>query len=151
MRVLRMGLLGRLFARFRRKEQVQETEKKEERKSFSSYMRESPKILAYFRRERGISKRELELVLVDNEDRPAYQIAQIAEYLMPDLNLFYIATGRPDAFEDLAEEAMEEYGLLLTLLTDADGQLPGNLVLDTNEWEKHLDIMSSLSYNTMIM
>ena len=70
---------------------------------------------------------------------------------MPDLNLFYIATGRPDAFEDLAEEAMEEYGLLLTLLTDAGGQLPGNLVLDTNEWEKHLDIMSSLRYNTMIM
>ena len=138
-----MGLLGRLLARFRRKEPAQETEKKEEKKSFSSYMRESPKILAYFRRERGISKRELELVLVDNEDRPAYQIAQIAEYLMPDLNLFYIATGRPDAFE--------EYGLLLTLLTDAGGQLPGNLVLDTNEWEKHLDIMSSLRYNTMIM
>ena len=43
------------------------------------------------------------------------------------------------------------YGLLLTLLTDAGGQLPGNLVLDTNEWEKHLDIMSSLRYNTMIM
>ena len=146
-----MGLLGRLLARFRRKEPAQETEKKEEKKSFSAYMRESPKILAYFRRERGISKRELELVLVDNEDRPAYQIAQIAEYLMPDLNLFYIATGRPDAFEDLAEEAMEEYGLLLTLLTDAGGQLPGNLVLDTNEWEKHLDIMSSLRYNTMIM
>ena len=54
-------------------------------------------------------------------------------------------------FRSLAEEAMEEYGLLLTLLTDAGGQLPGNLVLDTNEWEKHLDIMSSLRYNTMIM
>lgn len=146
-----MGWMGRFLARFRRKEHVQEAEEKEEKKNFSFYMMESPKILAYFRRERGISKRDLELVLVDNEDRPAYQIAQIAEYLMPDLNLFYIVTGRPDAFEDLEKEAMEEYGLLLTLLTEEAGSLPGNLVLDTNEWEKHLDIMSSLSYNTLIM
>lgn len=151
MQGLQMGFLQRFLARFRRKEAVQGTEEKEERKSFSSYMMESPRILAYLRREQGISKRDLELVLVDNEERPAYQIAQIAEYVMPDLNLFYIVTGRPDAFEDLAEEAMEEYGLLLMLLSDEGGQMPGNLVLDTNEWEKHLDIMASLSYNTLIM
>ena len=147
-----MFFLRRLAAWFGRKKEIQEREDGEEqRRSFFLYIRKTPEIVTYLRREKGIACKKLELTLIDDEDRPAYQIAQIAEYLMPDLNLFYIATGRPDAFEDLAEEAMEEYGLLLTLLTDAGGQLPGNLVLDTNEWEKHLDIMSSLRYNTMIM
>lgn len=46
---------------------------------------------------------------------------------------------------------MEEHGLLMVVLQKGEGQIPGNLLLDINEWEKHLDIISAVSYNTLIM
>ncbi len=130
---------------------LQEPKAAEERRSFSMYMGMTPRIVTYFRREKGIARKDMELVLIDDEDRPAYQIAQIAEYLMKDLNIFYLVTDREDAFEELAEEAMEEYGLLLVLLPKGGEAGLGNLVLDVREWEKHLDIISAVSYNTLTM
>lgn len=143
-----MRFFQKIFSWFRKKERPPEPVAAEERRAFSMYMRETPKIVTYFRREKGIARKDMELVLVDDEDRPAYQIAQIAEYLMKDLNIFYLATNREDAFEDLAEEAMEEYGLLLVFLPEGRTGA-GNLVLDVREWEKHLDIISAVSYNTL--
>ena len=144
-----MRFFQKIFTWFRKKEVLQEPQAAEERRSFSMYMGMAPRIVTYFRREKGISRKDMELVLVDDEDRPAYQIAQIAEYLMKDLNIFYLVTDREDAFEDLAEEAMEEYGLLLVLLPKGKEAGSGNLVLDVREWEKHLDIISAVSYNTL--
>lgn len=146
-----MGFFRRLCSWFRKKRKVQTQETERERRSFFLYIMKTPEIVTYLRRERGIAGRKLELTLIDDEDRPAYQIAQIAELLMKDLNFFYLLTERAEAFEELAEEAMEEYGLLLVLLPKEGGQLPGNLVLDVREWEKHLDIISAVSYNTLIV
>lgn len=145
-----MGWFRRLMARLRRREEVQKPEE-EERRNFFRYIMETPRIVTWMRREKGISRKKLELTLIDDEERPAYQIGQIAELLMKDLNIFYLVTGREDAFEDLVEEAMEEHGLLLVLLPRTEGQAPGNLILDVGEWEKHLDIISAVSYNTLTM
>ncbi len=144
-----MGFFQKLLHLFRRKEEAPETKESEERRSFFLYIVETPKILTYLRRERGISRQKLELALIDDGERPAYQIAQIAELLMKDLNVFYLVTERPEAFQELSEEAMEEYGLLLVLLSEESGQAPGNLTLDVREWEKQLDIISAVSYNTL--
>lgn len=145
-----MGFFRRLFfAWFGKKEETQEPEAERERRSFFLYIVKSPEIVTYLRREKGISRRKLELTLIDDEDRPAYQIAQIAELLMKDLNFFYLMTERADAFEELVEEAMEEHGLLMVLLPKEEGSIPGNLVLDVGAWEKHLDIISAVSYNTL--
>ena len=147
-----MRFFQKIFSWFRKKERRSEPETAEERRTFSMYMRETPRIVTYFRREKGISRKDMELVLIDDEDRPAYQIAQIAEYLMKDLNIFYLVTDREDAFEELAEEAMEERGLLIVVFEEAPGErMPGNLALDIREWEKHLDIINTVSYNTMII
>lgn len=91
------------------------------------------------------------MTLIDDEDRPAYQIAQIAELLMKDLNFFYLVTEREEAFEELAEEAMEEYGLLMVILPKGEEAVPGNVMLDVREWEKHLDIVTTVGYNTLTM
>lgn len=145
-----MFFLRRLAAWFGRKKEIQEREDGEEqRRSFFLYIRKTPEIVTYLRREKGIACKKLELTLIDDEDRPAYQIAQIAEYLMKDLNFFCLLTERAEAFEELAEEAMEEYGLLLVLLPKGNGKVPGNLILDVREWEKHLDIISAVRYNTL--
>lgn len=136
---------------FRRKEKdTEEIPQKTEQKSFFVYMVRIPQILTYFRREKGIARRDLELTLIDNEEQPAYQIAEIAELAMTDLNLLYIVTARPEEFTELADEAMEEHGLLLIILVkDSGKRLPGNLVLDLRDWENQLDIISALSYNTL--
>lgn len=137
-----MGFWKQLLSRWRKKEQPKET-RPEEKKSFYLYIVRIPQILTWFRREKGIPKKKLELTLIDDEDRPAWQIAQIAGLVMTDLNLLYIVTNREEVFQELAEEAMEESGLLVALRPWADaGNPPGNLVLDIREWEKHLDIMS---------
>ena len=146
-----MGFFRRLIARFRKKEEVQTSKEEEKRRSFFLYIVETPKILTYFRREKGIARRKLELTLIDDEDRPAYQIAQIAELLMKDLNFFYLVTEREEAFEELAEEAMEEYGLLMVILPKGEEAVPGNVMLDVREWEKHLDIVTTVGYNTLTM
>lgn len=145
-----VGFFRRLFFTwFGKKEETQESKAEQERRSFFLYIVKSPEIVTYLRREKGISRKKLELTLIDDEDRPAYQIAQIAELLMKDLNFFYLMTEREDAFEELVEEAMEEHGLLMVLLPKEGERVPGNLVLDVSAWEKHLDIISAVSYNTL--
>lgn len=146
-----MGLFYRIFTWLRKKEEVQVPEEEEERRSFFLYIMKTPKIVTYLRREKGIARRNLELTLIDDEDRPAYQIAQIAELLMKDLNFFYLLTEREEAFEELVEEAMEEHGLLMVLRSREEGEIPGNLILDVGEWEKQLDIVSAVEYNTLII
>jgi hypothetical protein len=60
-------------------------------------------------------------------------------------------TSRPEVYEELADEVFEERGMLLICLEKMDDRnLPGNLILDLNEWENHLDIISVLGYNTLI-
>ncbi len=145
-----MGFLRKLLLLWKKKEHTEETEKQEEQKSFFLYIKRIPQIVTYFRREIGIPQKKLELALVDDEDRPAYQIIQIVELLMEDLNLLYLATGRRSEFEELAEEALEHNGLLIVLLDPVmGGNMPGNLTLCLCEWEKHLDIISGVSYNTV--
>ena len=146
-----MGFFRRLIARFRKKEEVQTSKEEEKRRSFFLYIVKTPEIVTYLRREKGIARRKLELTLIDDEDRPAYQIAQIAELLMKDLNFFYLVTEREEAFEELAEEAMEEYGLLMVILPKGEEAVPGNVMLDVREWEKHLDIVTTVGYNTLTM
>lgn len=146
-----MGFFRRLIARFRKKEEVQTSKEEEKRRSFFLYIVKTPEIVTYLRREKGIARRKLELTLIDDEDRPAYQIAQIAELLMKDLNFFYLVTEREEAFEELAEEAMEEYGLLMVILPKGEESVPGNVRLDVREWEKHLDIVTTVGYNTLTM
>lgn len=142
----------RKFLFFRKKEKkAEETPKEEERKSFFLYVARVPQIVTYFRRERGISRRDLELVIVDNEEQPAWKIGQILELLIWDLNLLYLVTGREEAFEELTETAFGDRGLLIVLLPELPAEdPPGNLVLDLNDWEKHLDIISAVGYNTLI-
>ena len=143
-----MGFWKRLLFFWRKKEQP-EMELVREERNFFSYIPYVPKILTYYRREKGIPKKALELVLIDNEEQPAWKVQQAAELLLPDLNFLYLVTRREEAFEELTELALEEYGLLIALLPrGVKEELPGNLTLDLNDWERHLDIVSALSYNT---
>lgn len=144
-----VGLFRRLFTWLRKKDEVPNSEEEDKRRSFFLYIMKTPEILTYFRREKGIARRKLELTLIDDEERPAYQIAQIAELLMKDLNFFYLVTGREEAFEELVEEAMEEHGLLMVIVPKETETMPGNLTLDVKEWEMHLDIVSAVGYNTL--
>ena len=48
---------------------VEEIQEEAPKKSFFLYITMVPKILTYFRRERGIAKKYLELVLIDNEEQ----------------------------------------------------------------------------------
>ena len=147
-----MGFFRRLFSFWKKRENTEEITRQEERRSFFLYIVRVPEIVTYLRREQGISRKNLELTLVDDAERPAYQIVQIAELLTADLNLLYIVTSRPEIFEELAEEAMEERGLLIVVFEDVPGErMPGNLALDIREWEKHLDIINTVCYNTMII
>lgn len=148
-----MGWMKKLLW-FWKKEEVTEEEMQspKEERSFRLYIEKIPELIAYFRREKGIARKDLELVLIDNEDQPAYRMLEAAELLAADIRIFYIKTGRPDAFEAFAQEAMEEQGLLVILLQEGlKEHLPGNLILDARDWEKQLDILSAVSYNSVIM
>ena len=140
----------RFLRHFQKEEAIEDIQEEAPKKSFFLYITMVPKILTYFRRERGIAKKYLELVLIDNEEQPAYQVVEIVESLMEDLNFLYLVTGRADYFEDAIEEALEEYGLLVVVLPEVKEPMPGNLILDTRDWENHLDIITPISYNTMI-
>ena len=37
----------------------------------------------------------------------------------------------------------------MVLRSREEGQVPGNLTLDVGEWEKQLDIVSAVGYNTL--
>lgn len=145
-----MGFFRRFLLYLKKEELVEEQKEEVQEKSFFLYITQVSKILTYFRRERGISKKELELVLIDNQDQPAYQVVEIVESLIEDLNFLYLVTKRPDYFEDIIEEALEEYGLLVVVFTEFPDPMPGNLILDTRDWENHLDIITPISYNTVI-
>jgi len=146
-----MGLFRRILSFLKKKEKPEEEEVQEAPKSFFLYIVRVPEILTYLRREQGISKKNLKLVLVDNEEEPAWKIEQIIELVMPDLNLLYLVTKREAAYEELVEQAMGEHGLLIVLFKEIpEGQPLGNLLLDLNDWEKHLDIIPAVGYNTLI-
>ena len=68
--------------------------KAEEQKSFFLYMRMAPEILTRIEGETGNSPEELELVLIDNENEPVWQVQAILERLVPGLNLLYLVTDR---------------------------------------------------------
>jgi hypothetical protein len=136
--------------RKRKKPEISQGEPAEE-KSFFLYIEHIPEVLAYFRRTKGISKKKLELVLIDNEGEAAWKILKLMENLMGELNLLYLVTSRPEVYEELADEVFTERGMLLICLEKTDDRnLPGNLILDLNEWENHLDIVTALRYNTLI-
>ena len=145
-----MGFFRKLWQSFKREEQTETLQNEVPQKSFFLYIAEITKVLTYFRREKGISKKDLELVLIDNEDQPAYQVVEIVESLIKDLNFLYLVTRRPNYFDEMIDEALEEYGLLVVVLAELMEPIPGNLVLDTRDWENHLDIISPISYNTVI-
>lgn len=142
-----MGLFGWLLSKWRKPKQ-DASERKQEEKSFYQYIMCITKVLTYFRRDAGISRKNLELVVVDEPEQPAWQIHQILEQLIPELNLLYLITDRPEAYEELVEEALEDRGLILTLMSDRDMEkMPGNLVLDLRDWQMHLDIINQPRYN----
>ena len=80
--------------------------KAEEQKSFFLYMRMASEILTRMRRERGIPLKELELVLIDNENEPVWQVQAILETLVPGLNMLYLVTEREEHFEEQAEDCL---------------------------------------------
>ena len=125
----------------RKEDSVPEKKEKEE-KSFFLYMSRVPEVLTYLRRTSGIPLRDLELVVVDNPTEPAWQVERILELLVPELNLLYVLTDRPEYFRELSEEVFEEQGLLMTLTGRPEIRTAGNLVLDLGDWEMHLDIIS---------
>ena len=65
-------------------------------------MRMASEILTRMRRERGIPLKELELVLIDNENEPVWQVQAILETLVPGLNMLYLVTEREQQFEEQA-------------------------------------------------
>ena len=119
------------------------TEKKEKKqKSFFLYMRMASEILTRMRRERGIPLKELELVLIDNENEPVWQVQAILEKLVPGLNVLYLVTEREEQFEDQAEELFDSRGLIVAMKKPGAEKPSGNLILDLHDWEMHLDIIS---------
>ena len=128
------------FRSRKQQEKVVETPKAE--KSFFLYMRRVPEVLTRMRREQGIPLKDLELVLIDNEEEPAWQVQAVLEKLVPGLNILYLVTDRKEEFEELAEELFDSRGLIV-VMTDPEAENPaGNLILDLHDWEMHLDIIS---------
>ena len=112
---------------------------------FSDYVPRIPEIVLYMRRQREISRRQLELTVVDKEDEPAWRVEGIIRNLMKDPQVMYLVTDRVEAFAEMEEEAMEMYGLLFLVLEKTDlKKMPGNLVLDLNLWENQLDRFSKI-------
>lgn len=125
--------------RLKKKKDFEPEEEAKQKPSFFLYVANSPGILTWMRREKGISRKNLELTLIDNEEEPAWQVAELIELLTTDLNLLYILTDRAAAFEELAEKAFRERGLLIILMSlPGEGRLPGNLTMDLREWEEQL-------------
>ena len=130
------------WLKHQRKEDSVPEKKEKEQKSFFLYMSRVPEVLTYLRRMSGIPLRNLELVVVDNPSEAAWQVERILELLVPELNLLYVLTDRPEYFRELSEEVFEEQGLLMTLSSRQEIRAAGNLVLDLCDWEMHLDIIS---------
>lgn len=132
--------LGEWFRSRRQQEKLVETPKAE--KSFFLYRERVPEVLTRMRREQGIPLKDLELVLIDNEEEPAWQVQAVLDKLVPGLNVLYLVTDRKEEFEELAEELFDSQGLIV-VMTDPEAENPaGNLILDLHDWEMHLDIIS---------
>ena len=132
----------REWLQHQKKEDSVPEKKEKEQKSFFLYMSRVPEVLTYLRRMSGIPLRNLELVVVDNPSEPAWQVERILELLVPELNLVYVLTDRPEYFRELSEEVFEEQGLLMTVTDRPEIRTAGNLILDLCDWEMHLDIIS---------
>lgn len=112
---------------------------------FADYVPRIPEIILYIRRQREISRRQLELTLIDKEDEPEWRIKGILRNLMKDPQVMYLVTDRAEAFAEMEEEAMEMYGLPFLVLDKTElKKMPGNLVLDLNLWENQLDRFSKI-------
>ncbi|MCC8163291.1 MAG: hypothetical protein LIO86_09070 [Lachnospiraceae bacterium] len=118
-------------------------------RTFFDYRERAPEVLRYLRRERKIARRDLELIMIDNEEEPAWQVAHVAERLLPEVKLLTIVTGRQEYFSELEQEAFEEYGLLVIIADVRGGKPSGNLTLDLRDWEKQLDILPGEGYNNI--
>lgn len=144
-----MSFLKRIKVLFRKRKQKEAPAQLEE-EVFSDYISQAVKVLTYFRRMGGIARRNLELAVLDTEEQPAWKVAEVLERLVPEVRLMYFLTGRAEQFEELQEEIMEATGLLVELRPfDVELPVPGNLILDLREWKNQLDIIKTVSYNTM--
>lgn len=131
--------------RNQKKEIEYKTEEKVKILMFSDYVPRVPEIVLYMRRQREISRRQLELTLIDKEDEPAWRVEGIIRSLMKDPQVMYLVTDRAEAFAEMEEEAMEMYGLPFVVLDKTElEKMPGNLVLDLNLWENQLDRFSKI-------
>ena len=130
------------WLKHQRKEDSVPEKKEKEQKSFFLYMRMAPEILTRMRRERGIPLKKLELVLIDNENEPVWQVQAILEKLVPGLNVLYLVTEREEQFEEQAEELFDSRGLIVAMKKPEAENPSGNLILDLHDWEMHLDIIS---------
>lgn len=124
---------------------IQESELPVKQWQFSDYVPRVPEIVLYMRRQREISRRQLELTVVDKEDEPAWRVEGIIRNLMKNPQVMYLVTDRTEAFAEMEEEAMEMYGLPFLVLEKTElKKMPGNLVLDLNLWENQLDRFSKI-------
>ena len=130
------------WLKHQRKEDSVPEKKEKEQKSFFLYMRMAPEILTRMRREREIPLKKLELVLIDNENEPVWQVQAILETLVPGLNMLYLVTEREEQFEEQAEELFDSQGLIVAMTKPGTENPSGNLILDLCDWEMHLDIIS---------
>ena len=131
--------------RNQKKEIEYKTEEKVKILMFSDYVPRVPEIVLYMRRQREISRRQLELTVVDKEDEPAWRVEGILRNLMKDPQVMYLVTDRAESFAEMEEEAMEMYGLPFVVLDKTElEKMPGNLVLDLNLWENQLDRFSKI-------
>ena len=131
--------------RNQKKEIEYKTEEKVKILMFSDYVTRVPEIVLYMRRQREISRRQLELTLIDKEDEPAWRVEGIIRSLMKDPQVMYLVTDRAEAFAEMEEEAMEMYGLPFVVLDKTElEKMLGNLVLDLNLWENQLDRFSKI-------
>ncbi len=135
-------MLSRWLSFLRKTKRAQKPEEQKPKKSFFLYVVNAPRILTWMRREKGIPRKNLELALIDNEEEPAWQVEELIELLSTDLNLLYVLTNRAAAFEKLSDDAFEERGLLIVLMSPpSDGTVPGNLTLDLHDWERQLELL----------
>ena len=128
-----------------RSDRTQEQEPLVRQWQFSDYVPRVSEIVLYMRRQREISRRQLELTVVDKEDEPAWRVEGILRNLMKDPQVMYVVTDRAESFAEMEEEAMEMYGLPFLVLDKTElEKMPGNLVLDLNLWENQLDRFSKI-------
>ena len=125
-----------------RRQQEKKVETPKTEKSFFLYRKRVPEVLTRMRREQGIPLKDLELVLIDNEEEAAWQVQAVLEKLVPGLNVLYLVTGRKEEFEELAEELFDSRGLIMVMTDPGEESPAGNLILDLHDWEMHLDIIS---------